>query len=85
MLGLVHKVQQRTLRSHHEDSHYCAKNFKNLRHYAMLLKQKLVEAGSDVSVAFVSCDDKAKVLAFELRMYISADGQEGNKSCCPCA
>jgi hypothetical protein len=40
----------------------------------MLLKQKLVEAGIDVSVAFVSCDDKAKVrIAFELRIYRLAE------------
>jgi hypothetical protein len=40
----------------------------------MLLKQKLVEAGNDVSIAFVSCDDKAKVrTAFELRMYSLAE------------
>jgi hypothetical protein len=63
MLGLVHMVQQRTLRSHHEDAQYCAKNYKNLRHYAVLLKQKLVEAGNDAGVAFVSSDDKAKVCA----------------------
>jgi len=61
MLGLVHKVQQRTLRSHHEDAHYCAKNYKNLRHYSVMLKQKLVATGSDACVAFVSSDDKAKV------------------------
>ena len=68
MMGLVHMVQQRTLRSHHEDSHYCAKNYKNLRHYAVLLKQKLVATGSGVGVAFVSSDDKAKVSnAFNLR------------------
>jgi hypothetical protein len=40
----------------------------------MLLKQKLVEAGSDVFVPFVSCDDKGKVrFAFELSMYSSAE------------
>jgi hypothetical protein len=61
MLGLVHEVQQRTLRSHHEDAHYCAKNYKNLRHYDVMVKKKLVEAGCTVGVAFVSSDDKAKV------------------------
>ena len=55
-------VQQRTLRSHHGDAHYCAKNYKNLRQYGVFLKNKLVEAGSDnVAVTFVSSDDKAKV------------------------
>jgi alpha-D-ribose 1-methylphosphonate 5-triphosphate diphosphatase PhnM len=68
MSGLVHMVQQRTLCSHHEDSHYCVKNYKNLRHYAISLKQKLVEAGSDAGVAFISSDDKSKVcVAFKLR------------------
>ena len=72
IIGLVHMVQQRTLRSHHEDSHYCAKNYKNLRHYAILLKQKLVEAGSDASVSFISSDDKAKVcVTFKLRYPIN--------------
>jgi hypothetical protein len=65
-------VQQRTLRSHHDDSHYCSKNYKNLRHYVVMLKNKLVEVGSGAVVAFVSSDDKAKVcVAFELRYRIS--------------
>ncbi len=72
MLGLVHMVQQRTLRSHHEDAHYCAKNYKNLRHYDVLLKHKLIEVGSDAVVAFVSSDDKAKVcVAFKVCYRIS--------------
>ena len=54
MLGLVHMVQQRTLRSHHEDAHYSAKNYKNLRHYDVMVKTKLVEAGCAAGVAFVS-------------------------------
>ncbi len=66
MLGLVHMVQQRTLRSHHVDAHYCAKNFKNLRHYGLLLKNMLVEAGSNAGVIFVSSDDKAKVCVSSL-------------------
>jgi hypothetical protein len=39
MLGLVHMVQQITLRSYHEDAHYCAENYKSLRHYIVLLKK----------------------------------------------
>jgi hypothetical protein len=61
MLGLVHMVQQRTLRSHHVDAHYCAKNYKNLRHYGVFLKNLLVGAGNNTGVIFVSSDDKAKV------------------------
>ena len=61
MLGLVHMVQQRTLRSHHVDAHYCAQSYKNLRHYGLFLKNLLVEAGSNAKVTFVSSDDKAKV------------------------
>jgi hypothetical protein len=57
----VHKVQQRTLRSHHIDSHYCAKNFKNMRHYGALIKKWIVKSGSLDGVIFVSSDDKAKV------------------------
>ena len=68
MLGLVHKVHQITLRSHHEDAHYCAKNYTNLRHYVVTVKKKLVEDGCVVGVAFVSNDDKAKVCdALKLR------------------
>ncbi len=61
MLGIVHVVQQCALHAHHEDSHYCAKNYKNLRHYGVLLKQLLIDAGCYAPVAFVSSDDKAKV------------------------
>ena len=61
MLGLVHMVQQQTLRSHHVDAHYCAKNYKNIRHYGMLIKIILVEACNHAGVIFVSSDDKAKV------------------------
>ncbi len=61
MLGLVHMVQQRTLRSHHVDSHYCAKNFRNMRQYGMMLKRLMVDVGSTSRVTFVSSDDKAKV------------------------
>ncbi len=61
LLGLVHKVQQRTMRVYHEDAHYCAKNYKNLRHYVVMVKQKLIEAGCTASVVFASSDDKAKV------------------------
>ncbi len=71
MLGLVHMVQQRTLRSHHADAHSCAKNYKNLRHYGMLVKNILVEAGSHAGVIFVSSDDKAKVCVANLLGYPS--------------
>ena len=54
-------VQQRTLRSHHIDAHYCAKNYKNLRHYGVFLKNLLEGAGNNSGVIFVSSDDKAKV------------------------
>ncbi len=61
MLGFVHKVEQRTMRSNDEDAHYCAKIYKNLRHYVVMVKQKLVEAGWTAGVVFVSSDDKAKI------------------------
>ena len=60
-LGLVHKVQQRILRSHHVDSHYCAKNFKSLRQYNAMLKKWLVKADCLIRFMFVSSDDKANV------------------------
>ncbi len=50
-----------TLRSHHADAHYCAKNYKNHRHYGIHVKNILVEAGRNASVIFVSNDDKIKV------------------------
>ena len=57
------KVQQRTIRSHHVDSHYCANNFKSLRHYGAMLKKWLVKADCLDGAIFVSNDEKAKVCA----------------------
>ncbi len=54
-------VQQRTLRSQHEDAHYCARNYKNLRYYGEFLKRLLMQAGSNSADTFISSDDKAKV------------------------
>ncbi len=48
------------------DAHYCAKKYKNLRHYGYLLKNFLVEAGSNAGVIFVSSDDKAKACVSSL-------------------
>ncbi len=59
-------VQQRTLRSHHVDAHYCLKIYQNLWNYGLLLKNILVEAGNNAGVIFVSSDDKAKVCVSSL-------------------
>jgi hypothetical protein len=59
---LVQKVQQRPLRATSVDSHYVAAAYKYMRNYALWLHEQLDEADSNMSVIFVSCDDKCKVI-----------------------
>jgi hypothetical protein len=70
----MHKVQQRTLRATSTDSHYVAVAYKYMRHYAMWLREQLVEVESDMSVISASCDDKCKVLSrIFLHDYVAID------------
>jgi len=62
-LKLMHKVQQLTLRAISTDSHYVVAAYKYMRHYAVWLRDQLVEIDSALSVISASRDDKFKVLS----------------------
>lgn len=63
-LQVKHKVQVRTLRQTHIDSHYCAAMFKYMKGLCLELAKTIRDSGSTMVVRFVSMDDKAKVSAW---------------------
>ena len=60
-LQIKHKVQLRTLRQTHPDSHYCAALFKYIKGIILELARAIHEVSPGLVVQFVSMDDKAKV------------------------
>ena len=63
--NVKNKVQLRTLRAHHIDSHYCAALKKYMKHMgvraATLIEAHTHEDQEPACVSFYSLDDKAKV------------------------
>ena len=63
--NIKNKVQLRTLRAHHVDSHYCAALKKYIKHMgvraATVLESHTHDDQEPACVAFYSLDDKAKV------------------------
>ena len=62
-LQIKHKVQVRTLRQSHVDSHYYATLFKYMKGVCLELAQTVCGVNPAMVVRFASMDDKAKVFA----------------------
>ena len=60
-LAVKHKVQLRTLRQTHVDSHYCGALFKYAKELCLKLAKAVHQTNPTMVVRFVSQDDKAKV------------------------
>ncbi len=60
-LQVKHKVQVRTLRATHSDSHYCATLFKYVKGIVDKLANVIQDVNPSMVVRFASMDDKAKV------------------------
>ena len=58
---MKHKVQLRTLRQTHVDSHYCGALFKYFKGMCLDLAKVIHEINPKMVVRFASMDDKAKV------------------------
>ena len=67
------KVQTRQLRAAHQDDHYCAAQYKYMRHYAVKYRDL---------VTFISIDDKSKIDFGEPEQVLST-GVRGKKSIVP--
>jgi hypothetical protein len=69
--NIKNKVQLRTLRSHHIDSHYCAAIKKYIKHMgvraATVIESHTPDDEEPACVSFYSLDDKAKVC----RLYVN--------------
>ncbi len=63
--NIKNKVQLRTLRAHHVDSHYCAAIKKYIKHMgvraATVIQSLTLDDEEPACVSFYSLDDKAKV------------------------
>ncbi len=79
-LQIKHKVQARTLRATHLDSHYVASFFKRMKRLGVVAAQviaKYTYDEDDVSspVVFFSMDDKAKINVGEPHLAVSFGGR----------
>jgi hypothetical protein len=78
-LQIKHKVQARTLRANHPDSHYVASFFKMMKRLGVVAAQviaKYTYEDDDVSpVVFYSMDDKAKISVGEPHLAVSFGGR----------
>ena len=70
-LQVKHKVQVRTLRQTHVDSHYCAALFKYVKGMCLELAVAIRAANPTSVVRFASMDDKAKVFACQHILLLS--------------
>lgn len=67
-LNLKHKVQVRTLRATHPDSHYCSALLKYLKGLCLELAKAAVSTSPTMVVRYISMDDKAKVILWLLQI-----------------
>jgi hypothetical protein len=78
-LQIKHKVQARTLRAHHPDSHYVASFFKMMKRLgvvaAQVISQYTAEEEDPAPVVFFSMDDKAKISVGEPHLAVSFGGR----------
>ena len=85
-LNIKHKVQSRTLRAHHLDSHYVACLFKMMKRLGVVASQVIKkfthENEEEASVVFYSMDDKAKVSVGEPHLAVAFGGR-GRRSILP--
>ena len=85
-LNIKHKVQSRTLRANHPDSHYVACFFKMMKRLGVLAAQviqKYTEDGEGPAhVVFYSMDDKAKINVGEPHLALRFGGR-GRRSVMP--
>ena len=70
-LQIKHKVQLRTLRQTHSDSHYCAALFKYIKGIILQLSHAIHEVSPGMVVKFLSMDDKAKVQPQPMVVYFT--------------
>lgn len=63
-LQIKHKVQVRTLRQAHVDSHYCGALFKYVKSICLELAAAVHKLNPCMKIRFASMDDKSKVLPF---------------------
>ena len=78
-LNIKHKVQARTLRAHHPDSHYVACWFKMTKRLgvvaAQIIEKYTQEDEEEEAVVFYSMDDKAQVSVGEPHLAVSFGGR----------
>ena len=78
-LNIKHKVQARTLRANHPDSHYVASFFKMMKRLGVVAAQviaKYTDQEEDAApVVFYSMDDKAKISVGEPHLAVSFGGR----------
>jgi hypothetical protein len=70
-LQIKHKVQVRTLRATHCDSHYCAALFKYVKGMVDKLAKVIQDVNPSMVVRFASMDDKAKVSCLNLAIVLA--------------
>jgi hypothetical protein len=85
-LNIKHKVQSRTLRASHPDSHYVACFFKMMKRLGVVAAQVISKFTEDDSepahVVFYSMDDKAKINVGEPHLAVGFGGR-GRRSIMP--
>jgi len=85
-LNINHKVQARTLRVNHLDSHYVAILFEMMKRLGVVAIQVInkytEDDKEDAHVVFYSMDDKAKVNVGEPHLAVSFGGR-GRRSILP--
>jgi hypothetical protein len=78
-LNIKHKVQARTLRANHPDSHYVSSFFKTMRRLgvvaAQVIKKYIIGEEDPAPVEFYSMDDKAKISVGEPHLAVSFGGR----------
>jgi hypothetical protein len=78
-LQIKHKVQARTLRANHPDSHYVASFFKMMKRLGIVAAQVIAKYTDDeddtAPVVFFSMDDKAKISVGEPHLAVSFGGR----------
>jgi len=84
--SIKHKVQSRTLRATHPDSHYVACIFKMMKQLGVVaaqIIQKFTEDDEETApVVFYSMDDKAKIHVGESHLAVGLGGR-GRRSILP--
>jgi hypothetical protein len=84
--NIKHKVQSRTLRANHPDSHYVACMFKMMRRLGIVATQvieRFTEDGNEpMAVVLYSMDDKAKINIREPHLAVGFGGR-GRRSIMP--